>query len=194
MPMASTAAAILAGGRARRFAGRDKSRLVVEGLPIIIRQLQVLQLVASQIFVVGPPERFADLDVPVYTDRIPGAGALGGIDTALEVADRDNILAVACDLPFLDAALLAHLVDLAATADAAWIRTPRGAEPLVACYRRTSRARVHAQLANGRLKLSELADVLTIAEMTIDDVARFGPPDRLLANLNTPDDYVQYER
>jgi hypothetical protein len=30
--------------------------------------------------------------------------------------------------------------------------------------------------------------------MTIEDVTRFGPPERLLANLNTPDDYVQYVR
>jgi molybdenum cofactor guanylyltransferase len=195
MPIESTTAAILAGGRARRFAGRDKSRLVVEGLPIIIRQLRVLQRIASQIFIVGvDPERFADVDVPVYTDRVPDAGALGGIDTALETAVHDSVLVVACDLPFLDAGLLARLVELAAAGDGAWIRTARGVEPLLACYRRSARPHVRAQLDRGRLTLRELAGVLQMAEMTIEDVTRFGPPERLLANLNTPDDYVQYVR
>ena len=58
----STSAAILAGGQARRFGGQDKSRLVVHGRSIIVRQVEVLQRVADEVFVVArDPERFADL-------------------------------------------------------------------------------------------------------------------------------------
>ena len=118
-----TSAAILAGGQARRFGGRDKSRLVVEGRPIIVRQLEVLQRVAHDIFIVGPrADRFADLGLPVYADLIPGHGALGGLYTALEVARNDAVLVVACDLPFLDAGLLARLVERSAGHDGAWVR------------------------------------------------------------------------
>ena len=196
MRIDSTAAAILAGGRARRLGGRDKSRLLVEGLPIIIRQVEVLQLVASRLFVVGSgPERFADLSLPVYADRIGGAGALGGIYTALEIADREFVLTVACDLPFLEAPLLGRLVEMAAgVRDGAWIRTPRGVEPLIACYRRGARERIRGQIEAGRLKAADLAAVLDVAEMDLGEVARYGSPARLLANVNTPDDYVQYRR
>jgi GTP:adenosylcobinamide-phosphate guanylyltransferase len=45
----TVAAAIIAGGRARRFGGRDKSRLVVRGRPIIVRQMEAPQRVANDI-------------------------------------------------------------------------------------------------------------------------------------------------
>ena len=71
------AAAILAGGRARRFGGRDKSRLVVGGRTIIVRQLEILQQVAREVFVVGPTDgRFDDLGVAVHADVIADGGAL----------------------------------------------------------------------------------------------------------------------
>src|SRR5262245_50517992 len=77
-------AAILAGGRARRFGGLDKSRLLVDGRAIIVRQIEVLQRVASRVVVIAnDPERFADLGIVVERDRVADAGALGGLYTAL---------------------------------------------------------------------------------------------------------------
>src|SRR5438876_257040 len=97
-----TAAAIVAGGRARRFGGRDKSRLVVDGQSIINRQLEILQQLTTSIFVVATDgERFADLGLPVFPDLMPEAGVLGGILTALASTDLDRVLVVAGDLPFL---------------------------------------------------------------------------------------------
>jgi len=188
----STAAAILAGGAARRFGGHDKSRLVVEGRSIIIRQMEVLQQVAGEIFIVSPfASRFTDLDVPVHPDRIAGLGAIGGIFTALEVAQSDYVLVVACDLPFLDAGLLGRLVELSADGDGAWVRSTRGVEPLLSCYRREARATIGSEIAAGRLKAGDLGSALRMAELSGDDLARFGPPDRLLANLNTPEDLAR---
>ncbi len=188
------AAAILAGGRARRFGGRDKSRLVVLGLPIIIRQVQVLQRVAAPVFVVGPdPARFADLGLAVYADRVADAGALGGLYTALDVSDADLVITVACDLPFLDAGLLAHVARAAAGADAAWVRTAAGVEPLIACYRRTARAAIRDRIAARQFKLANLADVLRVNEVSLAEVERFGPAARLLANINSPGDYARLE-
>src|SRR5262245_28312933 len=86
----TTAAAIVAGGRARRFGGQDKSRLVVEGRPIIVRQVDVLRRVAASVFVAGgDPNRYMDIGLKVHEDRIPDLGAIGGIYTALEAADAD---------------------------------------------------------------------------------------------------------
>jgi molybdopterin-guanine dinucleotide biosynthesis protein A len=184
------AAAILAGGQARRFGGIDKSRLVVGGRPIIFRQMDVLQRVASSIVIVaGDASRFADLDVPVYADVVPGAGALGGILTAIETASESRVVTVGCDLPFLSAGLLALLADRAQGHDAAWVRTDRGVEPLLACYQRSAASVIRTQIEAGRLRAGDLGTVLDIAEVDITDVSRFGPPEQLLANLNTPQDY-----
>ena len=98
---APPAAAILAGGRARRFEGRDKSRLLVQSRSIINRQMEILQLLTDRIFIVSSDAaRFADLGIPVHPDLIEGAGALGGIYTALEMSPVDRVITVACDLPF----------------------------------------------------------------------------------------------
>lgn len=194
MVPAPTSAAILAGGRARRFGGRDKSRLVVEGRPIVGRQLEVLTRVAHDIFIVGPrADLYEDLAVPVYADVLRDYGAIGGLFTALEVARQPLVLVVACDLPFLDDRLLGLLVERAAGRDGAWVVTPRGPEPLLACYRRAARDRVLARLRAGLLKAAALSDVLDLAAVDGSDLARFGPADRLLANLNTPDDYGRIE-
>jgi molybdopterin-guanine dinucleotide biosynthesis protein A len=194
MRASTTAAAIVAGGSARRFAGQDKGRLVVEGRTIIVRQVEILQRVASELFVVGPdPARYADLQLTVHPDQLPGLGAVGGILTALTVSRAEQVLVVACDLPFLDASVLSRLVDLSAGHDGAWIRTSRGVEPLLACYRQAARERVLARVQSGLLKAADLAEVLSMAHLEGAELEAFGSVDRLLTNINTPDDYARVQ-
>ena len=194
MDRSSVAAAIIAGGLARRFGGQDKSRLVVEGRTIITRQVGILQQVADTIVIVANDAgRFTDLGLPVYADRVPGAGAIGGIDAALHATTADRIIVVACDLPFLHAGVLGRLIDLAGRGDGAWVRTPRGIEPLLACYRPSARVHVRAAIEAGHLKASALGTVLSMAELGLEELAAFGSPDRLLANINTPGDYARVQ-
>ena len=186
---ADVSAAILAGGQARRLGGQDKSRLVVRGRPIIVRQVTILQRVARSVFVVSPHhDRFADTGLPVHADVVSGAGAIGGLLTALEVAETDLVLVVACDLPFLSEPLLERLIELARPTDAAWVTTARGAEPLLACYQRRVRAAIRGEIEHGRLRVADLDRVLQIATLDGEALAAFGDPAELLANVNTPDD------
>jgi molybdopterin-guanine dinucleotide biosynthesis protein A len=188
------AAAILAGGHARRFGGLDKSRLVVGGRTIIARQLDVLQHVAREVFVVGPTDgRFADLGVAVHPDILAGCGALGGLHTALAVAHAARVVVVACDLPFLEVAVMTRLVGLVAGHDAAWIRGPRGPEPLVACYDRRVGDLIADRLAKGQRRVGDLEQVLRIAWLDEAELTRLGSGPQMLANLNTPDDHARVQ-
>jgi molybdopterin-guanine dinucleotide biosynthesis protein A len=190
MSVQTTAGAILAGGQARRFGGRDKSRLIVAGRSIIVRQVDLLQRVTQEVLVVGhEPARFADLPVRVVPDVIPGAGALGGILTALESTTADRVIVIACDLPFLTEELLRALLRLADDADGAWVETARGPEPLVACYRQSARLPIRTAITDGRLKATDLRDHLTLHALTGATLSALGSPDHLLDNLNTPEDY-----
>jgi molybdopterin-guanine dinucleotide biosynthesis protein A len=186
----SIAAAILAGGRARRFGGRDKSRLVVGDRPIIVRQIEVLQRIAARVVVIAnEPERFADLGLPVVADLIPNAGALGGIYTALRSADGDRVIVVACDMPHLNEALLRRLAELAATGDGAWVRGARGPEPLLACYATAAADRIGHALDRGEFRAGDLDRILDMKEIDERELATFGEPADLLRNVNTPEDY-----
>ena len=189
-----TAGAILAGGKARRFGGQDKARLIVGGRSILDQQIELLRSVADEVFLVGhDPARFADVGLPVFPDHVSGAGAMGGILTALESTTADRVIVIACDMPFLVADLLNALVTLAGSADGAWVRTSRGPEPLVACYRQHARTAIRGAIQSGHLRAAELDRVLALRELTETDVAAFGPVDRLLANLNTPEDYARVQ-
>ncbi len=195
--MLQRAAAIIGGGAATRFGGRDKSRLVIGGLSIINRQVAALQPLVDEIFIVASQhDRFADTPWRVVPDAFPGTGVVGAIATALGATTADLVVTIGCDLPFLPERLLARLAERAAEpgADAAWVRTAAGPEPLVACYRRSAAAAIQRAIADGHLRAGALGEWLTIREIGIDELRTFGDPARLLANINSPNDLITIER
>jgi molybdopterin-guanine dinucleotide biosynthesis protein A len=187
-------AAILAGGSARRFGGRDKSALVVDGRRIIDRQIDVLEPVVGELLLVGRTAwAGAPSGVRIVPDRMPGRGPLGGLHAALCAARGDPIFVVACDMPFLEAPLVRHLLELAAGADAAVPRTDRGYHPLCAAYARTCLPAVERRLAEGRLTMIDLLDDLRIETLEAAGIDAFGPHRRLLANINSPAEYRELD-
>jgi len=184
-------AAILAGGQARRFGGRDKSALHVGGSSILDRQLAVLGVLADRVRIVtGEPDRFRDRGIEVVTDLLPGAGALGGIYTALETATSSHVLVLACDLPFLSAPFLGHLVALAGDTrwDAIVPRSADGWQPLTAVYARRVAPLIKRQVERGRLKIIDLFDTITVREVGEADIAAADPDEALFLNVNSPND------
>jgi molybdopterin-guanine dinucleotide biosynthesis protein A len=186
-------AAILAGGRAARFGGRDKSALVIDGRSILDRQIAELLRVTDDVLVVGAEKGTCTRPlVRLIPDRVSGCGPLGGLDAALAAA-RDAVVAiVACDMPFVTAAFLNHLLDLAREADAVVPRTERGYHPLCAAYTRACQPAVARRLADRRLKMTGLLEELHVREVTPVEIDAFGDRHRLLANVNTPADYEQF--
>ena len=182
-------AAILAGGRAARLGGRDKSAIVVDaadGRTILQRQIDALAPVTGDILIVGGAEHPRARTI---RDRVADCGPLGGLDAALAAARHDAVLLLACDMPFVTTPLLAHLAGAAdAAVDAVVPRTERGYHPLCAVYRRTAADAVARHLAQRRLKMRDLLAALRVAVVSSTDVERFGDRHRLLANVNTPAD------
>ena len=77
-----TCGAILTGGHARRFAGRDKSQLLVDGRTILARQVDALKPCVERILLVGADKPALDPGLTVVADRVAGCGPLGGLDAA----------------------------------------------------------------------------------------------------------------
>lgn len=173
-------AAILAGGRATRFGGCDKSALLVDGRTIRERQLEAIAPLTD------------DLQI-VMTDIVPGCGPLGGLHAALTAARHETLLLVAGDMPYVTTAFAAYLLSLAAGVDAVVPQSERGYHPLCAVYTRACLEPAAARLADRRLKMRDLVDSVRARVVPIEDVRRFGDPDRLLANVNTPADYAGLE-
>ena len=187
-------AAILIGGRATRFDGRDKSSLVVEGRTILSRQLAALADVASDVMLVGGmAPAAAPASVRHVADIMPGCGPLSGIHAALSAARGDATLMLACDMPFVSTPLLRHLVSLADHADIVVPQTERGYHPLCAVYSRACLEPAARRLARGEFTLAALVDEMRVRVVTADALEAFGDPDRLLANVNTSIEYRAIE-
>jgi molybdopterin-guanine dinucleotide biosynthesis protein A len=189
-------AAILAGGRARRLGGRDKSALAVGSASILDRQLTVLRALTPHLLIVGGnPSHGQTAVARVVPDRIPGAGALGGIYTALVEAPTEQVLVIACDMPFLTAPFLARLAALGATGgrvtDAVVPRDARGPHPLCASYARRVAEPLRRHLDAGRLRVLDALSDLAVRHMGPDELEPFDPDGRLLLNVNTPEDYAR---
>lgn len=201
-------AAILVGGRASRFGGRDKSALVVGGRTILERQLDALRHITSDIVLVksapdagshteseldGPTEAARRLGCRLIRDRVRDAGPLGGLDAALAAARDDVLLLLACDMPFVTTALLEHLLANADGFEAVVPRTDRGYHPLCAVYTRACQATVSRRLAQRMLAMVGLLEAVRTRVIGPEDIERFGPGRRLLANVNTPGEFDELE-
>ena len=188
-------AAILAGGQASRFGGRDKSALIVEGLPILDRQMAALSQVADEVMlVVGEQMPAPRADVRIVRDRVSASGPLGGLDAALAAARHDTLVLLACDMPFVTERLLRHLLALTPGADAVVPRTERGYHPLCAAYTRACQPAIAAHLARGQLRMVEFLADVRVRVVGGDELAALGDHHRLLANINTPAEYDGLDR
>lgn len=185
-------AAILAGGRASRYGGRDKGAIVIGGRTIRDRQLEALHAVTDDVMIVGGEKR-PDVDARHVVDAFPDGGPMAGVYSALRAARADATLIVAGDMPFVTAPLFRLLIGLAAEADVVVPKTDRGYHPLCAVYRRTCTDALERRLHDRRLTMIELFDDVRVRVVTSEELAVVGEPERLLANINTPDDHAGLE-
>lgn len=175
-------ALILAGGKATRLGGVDKSQLVVDGRTIFERQVEVLRDAVVEILVSSPR------DIAGYRtvrDVVEDGGPLAGIAAGLAAVRTPWLLVLAGDMPYVTRELIDRLVSRTRDdIDAVGIRIDGIPEPLACLLRVSSSTQiVQARLAARALTASRL---LTDAELRVDwldDVPR-----RALFNVNEPSD------
>jgi molybdenum cofactor guanylyltransferase len=188
----STDAAILAGGQARRLGGRDKRALVVGDQRMLERQVSALRPVAARIVIVGgSPDPFIGIDLPIVQDRVPGAGALGGVYTALADARAGRVLVLACDMPFVTTEFLAFLAASGRDADVTLPRDRHGLHPLCAAWSAGVAPGLEHLIRQGVRRVQEALGTLRLHVVEGPVLEAFDPEGRLLRNVNTPDDYAR---
>jgi len=190
---------VLAGGAARRYGGSPKGLLTVGGRRILDRVVDAVQAVTGT-----PPLLIANAsdaaawrpDLKTLADARPGLGTLGGIYTAVTAAPGP-VLCVAWDMPFVPEALLRVLCDRMATGsyDAVLPESSgrRGLEPLCAVYGPACASAIARRLDQGDLMAISFHADVRVGIVPLAEVRRFGDPDELFFNVNTPDDLARAE-
>jgi molybdopterin-guanine dinucleotide biosynthesis protein A len=200
-----TSAIVLAGGVSRRL-GQDKRRLRLWGAagPMLLEHTVgiVARLCADVVVVLNDPDAWADLPAQLVPDVYPDGGSLGGIYSGLQAAKHDYALAVACDMPFLEAALLDTMLARPRDYD---VLVPRSlqpgaarnaldVEPLHAIYARSCLQPIQATLEGGRRQIAAFFPLVRVAYVEPEQTRRYDLAGRSFLNVNTPEQMAEAER
>ena len=177
---------VLAGGRSRRM-GSDKAALVADGETQLDRAVRLLERHLDTVFVSARADQAGDAVRGRYRqiiDRYDDLGPVAGILSAMKAHPGSSWLVLACDLPRIDDATIACLVDQA-SADhvaTAFVSVVDGLpEPLCAVYRPAAEALIEEFVAEG---------IKCPRKMLINSHTCLleQPSPGALHNINTPDD------
>ena len=180
--------AIIAGGQSRRM-GRDKAFVELGGKTLIehvIKRSRDLGQ-AETILITNKSADYAHLGLPMYADVLPDKGSLGGIYTALMVAQSSDVLVLACDMPFINTELLRFMIaQMDAEADIVVPRVDGYPQGLHAIYKKSCIEPIREQLAAHRLKIIRFYDRMRVRYLDEDEYRAFDPDGQSFTNLNTP--------
>jgi len=178
---------LLAGGQSRRM-GEDKRYLLVGEQTLLERGLSVLRSIFQEVLVViaqdSPPLR---IDAVVVRDLVPDCGSLGGLYTGLMQATTPCIFAVACDMPFLDKAVIAQFTSRRTTADIVMAKLASRLHPMHALYGKRCLPTLEQMIHARQLKLQELVSQpsLRVQYLTEAELSSIDPSGRSFYNVNT---------
>jgi molybdopterin-guanine dinucleotide biosynthesis protein A len=168
--------------------GTDKALLPFQGGVLAGHAAATVAAAAGSVTLIGDPQKYGNLGYPVVPDRRPGAGPLGGIETALSHTAADWNLVVACDMPGISAEFLRSLLDAAERLGADAL-IPAGAsgrlEPLSAVYHCRCLSTLRRAIDQDVRKVTDALAGLRVARFAVDDPAYF-------ENLNTPEEWACY--
>lgn len=178
--------------------GVDKRGLLIDGVPMLRRTAIAVAAAANEVLVACRPGDPPDpaildgLDVALIHDRYPDAGPLAGVEAALTGARHGVVLVVAGDMPWLEPRVLCLLTGEALEhpeSDVVALATTRGAEPLLAVYRRGPALEAARRLlGRGTLRMHALLEALPGREVPVARWRELDPDHHTARNVNAPSD------
>jgi molybdopterin-guanine dinucleotide biosynthesis protein A len=177
--------AVLAGGRGSRLGGA-KATAELAGRPLIEYSLDALKGTGLDVVVVAKRDTpLPPLEIPVWYERDEPEHPALGISTVLQRTPAESVLVIGCDMPFITTELLAHLASL--PYPLAMPSAGGRIHPLVGLYARGLATAFAFSLGRDQTLQQTVAE---LGPHLIDEseLAQFGDPERLLFNVNTPED------
>jgi molybdopterin-guanine dinucleotide biosynthesis protein A len=183
---------VLAGGKGLRL-GQNKVSEVIGNESLLQRVISGLSSLSGDITIVTATKQSLaqSIDYPklrIVTDTYPGKGPLGGIYTGLATSDSFYNFVVACDMPFLNQALISYLIQISAGFDLVIPRLGNMIEPLHAVYSKACLVPIEEMLRQGKLRISQLLNLVRVRYVEAEEIDRFDPEHLSFFNINTKAD------
>jgi len=184
---------VLAGGKGLRL-GRDKTVETVGNTSLLERVVSYLSLFNSDIIIVAATKQYLPqvsgyAKLRIVVDTYPGKGPLGGVCTGLVASDSLYNLVVACDMPFLNQALLRYMIGLADGFDLVVPRLGDNMiEPLHAVYSKNCLTTIKNLLEQGKMRFTDLLTLVKVRYVEAEEINLFDPKHLSFFNINTEAD------
>ena len=192
MPLAISCA-VLVGGKSRRF-GSDKALLEVQGQPLVARIADRLRSISDDVMLVGNRlERFAGVGARLVPDEIAGLGVVGGLVTSLRQARHPYVFVVACDMPFLDPAVIRFLASLADGHDVVIPQVGGILQPMHAVYGQSALPAIERLVAAGDACPLNFLPEIRMRTVDEDELKPIDPQLRSFFNVNRRRDWEQMQ-
>lgn len=174
--------------------GRDKAWLPVDGRSLIELVVARLREACGDdlLLVTNAPARDARLGLRMVPDALPPGQSLVGIYTGVLQANGPAFVC-ACDMPFLNPALVRHMGTLAHDADVVIPRHGGEYEPLHAVYTSACLDPIRRCIERQGRNIGFLPEV-RVRVVEAEELRRFDPDLRSFVNINTPEEYEAVRR
>jgi len=185
---------ILAGGKSSRM-GQNKALMSLGGKRLVDRVVEVMRSVFDDLLMVtNTPDVYADLGLPMVPDVWPEKGSLGGVYSAIYHVTTPYCLVVACDMPFLRAAVLHYLSTQMADYDVVVPDVLGELQTLHAIYSKACLQPIERRLEANRLRIIGFFPDVRVRTVTASELEPYDPELLAFQNLNTPEEFQAAEQ
>lgn len=187
--------AILAGGHSSRF-GSNKALFAPHGEPLISKAAGLLRPLTGEVLVSASPAHAGTYDflgLEIVEDLHPDSGPLGGLEALLQRCSTPWLLVLTCDMPFVDSDALLTMIRHALQPQGhhhgvlpralAWRRCDGSISPFPLLIEQDALAITQGRIRAGKLSMKGLL-------CAVDTFYITSPSDRLLSNINRPEDWT----
>jgi len=185
---------ILAGGMSSRM-GQNKALMALGGKRLVDRVVEVMRVVFHDLLMVtNTPEVYADLGIPMVGDVWPEKGSLGGVYSAIYHVTTPYCLVVACDMPFLNAAVMRYLITQIADYDVIVPDVLDELQTLHAIYSKACLQPIARRLEANRLRIVGFFPDVRVRTVTASELQPYDAELLAFQNLNTPEELQAAEQ
>ena len=185
-------AIVLCGGRSERM-GFPKWKLPINGRTMLEHILHSISRHVSHTVVAAGNEIIElEIDnVDIVRDEHQNCGPMEGIRSGLKAMSSRTEFAfvTACDTPFFVPEVVRHLLHKVGNNEAAIPKGPSHIYGMSGVYRTASHSKIDRLIKEGKLRVSELANVVETILVPTSELQQFDRELRCVYNINRPTDY-----
>lgn len=186
-------AVVLAGGKSSRM-GFDKSTMVLQNKKLIESTIKKLDSLFDDIIIsVDSIEKKSEFNhAKIAVDKVKGVGPLGGMISALEMAQSDRLFVIPCDMPVIDIKYISFMMKYMDDNEIILSEKNGYFEPFPGFYSKSLIPRIEELINQNRRSIRSIFECSRTKVISESEWKKLGFSEEIFTNLNTTQDVEKY--